>query len=98
MNVQASTAFQHVCEVCGRIEQLTPTQAHASGWDYPPTLGVFGVISPRTCRSCPATATAWWQIIMLSTPSSEPDERHVRTTQRIHAETQMAPNGGRDVA
>ena len=38
----------HICEVCGRTEVLTPQEAFDKGWDYPPMMGSFGVVSPRT--------------------------------------------------
>ncbi|MBE5513709.1 hypothetical protein [Mycobacteroides abscessus] len=51
--------LRHVCEVCGRDEILTPAEAYAAGWDYPPKMGTFGVISPRTCPGCPMSGTVW---------------------------------------
>ncbi|MBN3455670.1 hypothetical protein JNN96_16765 [Mycobacterium sp. DSM 3803] len=56
--------IRHICEVCGRTEILTPAAAHKDGWDYPPKMGQFGVISPRTCPDCPNTATVWWAVVM----------------------------------
>ena len=38
----------HICEVCGRTEVLTPQEAFDKGWDYPPMMGSFGDVSPRT--------------------------------------------------
>ena len=56
--------LRHVCEVCGRTEILTPTAAFEAGWDYPPRMGVYGVVSPRTCGDCPLTATVWAAMAM----------------------------------
>lgn len=56
--------LRHICEVCGKTEILTPAEAYEAGWDYPPKMGQFGVISPRTCPSCPNTATVWWAVAM----------------------------------
>lgn len=53
----------HVCEVCGKTEILTPEEAFRAGWDYPPRMGRFGVVSPRTCGSCTMTQTAWWALV-----------------------------------
>ena len=50
----------HVCEVCGKTEILTPEEAFDQGWDYPPVMGTFGVISPRTCGNCAIDGTLWW--------------------------------------
>lgn len=51
--------LRHICEVCGKSEILTPAAAYQAGWDYPPRMGAFGVISPRTCPSCPLAQTVW---------------------------------------
>lgn len=50
----------HVCEVCGKIESLTSAQAYGTGWDYPPQVGAWGVVSPRTYERCGMDATVWW--------------------------------------
>jgi len=52
----------HVCEVCGKTEILTPEEAFDQGWDYPPVMGTFGVISPRTCGNCAIDGTLWWDL------------------------------------
>lgn len=54
--------LRHVCEVCGVEEILTPDVASANGWDYPPSMGAFGVIGPRTCSQCAVNQTVWWAI------------------------------------
>lgn len=52
----------HICEVCGKTEVLTPDEAFLQGWDYPPRMGMFGIVSPRTCRNCVITETLWWAL------------------------------------
>lgn len=54
--------FWHYCEVCGKKELLTPEKAFNEGWDYPPRMGMFGVLSPRTCGKCGITDTVWWKL------------------------------------
>lgn len=54
--------YIHICEVCGKTEILTPDEAHLQGWDYPPRMGMFGIVSPRTCGSCVITDTIWWAL------------------------------------
>ncbi len=49
----------HVCEVCGKTKVMTPEQAFQEGWDYPPMMGAFGVVSPRTCGDCSMDETLW---------------------------------------
>lgn len=56
--------YNHVCEVCGHTEVLTPEEAFSKGWDYPPQMGVFGVISARTCGNCLMDKTLWWKFTM----------------------------------
>ena len=54
--------LRHICEVCGKEEILTPEEAYETGWDYPPNIGTFGVLSPRTCPNCPINETLWFKI------------------------------------
>ncbi len=54
--------YRHICEVCGKTDLLTSEEGFQAGWDYPPRMGVFGVVSPRTCGSCVITGTLWWRI------------------------------------
>nr|WP_155911488.1 MULTISPECIES: hypothetical protein [unclassified Mycolicibacterium] len=52
--------LRHICEVCGIEETLTPEAAYEAGWDYPPKMGSFGILSPRTCGHCVINQTVWW--------------------------------------
>lgn len=54
--------FWHYCEVCGRKEFITAQDAFDSGWDYPPNMGHFGLLGPRTCGSCLLTDTLFWKV------------------------------------
>ena len=75
--------MEYLCEVCQKVETLTEEQAYKSGWDYPPFIGVWGVISPRTCPDCPMTDTAYWAAL-----SGLPlNENQMNTVLRIQAET-----------
>lgn len=56
--------LRHICEVCGRDEILDSDEAYAAGWDYPPRMGVFGVVSPRTCGSCSIADIVWAALMM----------------------------------
>lgn len=62
VRVDAVDAFEHWCEVCGTTAALTSAEAYRAGWDFPPRMGEWGVISPRTCGSCPMSATVWWAV------------------------------------
>lgn len=57
------TKLIHICEVCGENKIMTPKEALDEGWDYPPGIGVFGLISPRTCSKHPITDTLYWRLI-----------------------------------
>lgn len=54
--------FWHYCEVCGKKEYVTAQEAFDNGWDYPPNIGQFGLLSPRTCGDCRMQDTLWWHV------------------------------------
>ncbi|MCR5510768.1 MAG: ATP-binding protein [Lachnospiraceae bacterium] len=54
--------FWHYCEVCGKKEFITDEEAFNDGWDYPPRIGFFGMLGPRTCGNCQMTDTLYWKI------------------------------------
>ena len=54
--------FWHYCEVCGKKEFITAQDAFDNGWDYPPNMGHFGMLSPRTCGNCLMQDTLFWKI------------------------------------
>ena len=56
--------YKHICEVCGRTEVLTPEEAFETGWDYPPRMGAFGIVSPRTCPDCSMMDTVWAALVL----------------------------------
>ena len=73
----------YLCEVCGVEKDLSEKEAYDQGWDYPPFIGVWGLVSPRSCGKCPMTETAYWQIINGATSLNE---KHSKTVMRILAE------------
>lgn len=54
--------FWHYCEGCGKKAYLTAQQAFDDGWDYPPRMGCFGFLGPRTCGSCLIDSTLFWRV------------------------------------
>lgn len=54
--------FWHYCEVCGKKEYITAKEAFNAGWDYPPDMGYFGLLGPRTCGDCLLKDTLFWKI------------------------------------
>lgn len=81
-------AFEHRCEVCGTTALLTPDEAFDSGWDYPPRMGMWGVISPRTCGHCSIADTLWWAIqqgeLDLADPMGWPEDRRTTLAQILN--------------
>ena len=73
--------MKYVCEVCGIEAELTEAEAYESGWDYPPFIGAWGIVSPRTCPNCPMTETAWWYLIKNG--GEDVPEKHRKTIERI---------------
>ena len=78
--------LRHVCEVCGRTEILTPQEAFDEGWDYPPRMGSFGIVSPRTCPDCSMMDTAWAALALEGKTPNELTERQKQTILRIVSE------------
>ena len=73
----------HICEVCGRTEILTPQEAYDMGWDYPPFMGSFGVVSPRTCPDCMMMDTAWAAITLKGVKPDDLSDRQKQAIMRI---------------
>ena len=78
--------LRHICETCGKDEILTSEEAFDQGWDYPPRMGSYGVVSPRTCGNCLINTTLWWAFSCDKIPPEELDDRHRATLQRILSE------------
>lgn len=81
--------FWHYCEVCGKKELLTAEEAFEDGWDYPPDMGEFGVLSPRTCGDCAITDTLYWKVMQGQNGTCDLKDltpRETETLQRIMGE------------
>lgn len=85
MNLDDEQINRYQCEVCGRVDELTAAGAFREGWDYPPWIGAWGVVSPRLCPQCPTSSTAWWAILWQDAKALH--ERHMATINRILTET-----------
>ncbi|OCB22533.1 hypothetical protein [Mycobacterium intracellulare] len=87
----------HVCEVCQTEAVLTPGEAYDAGWDYPPRMGTFGVISPRTCPDCPINRTVWWAIAADGYTEDMLNRQQLATIRRILAEPEsVAPSAAEE--
>ena len=78
--------LRHVCEVCGKEEVLTPEEAFEKGWDYPPKMGMFGVLSPRTCGDCAMVDTIWWKLMYQNVKPEDLSDKDKLTLSRILSE------------
>jgi hypothetical protein len=81
-NLDEERLNRYECEVCDVVEELTEEQAYTAGWDYPPFIGLWGVLSPRTCPNCLIDKTAYWAVLTRS----ELTEKHQATIARILGE------------
>ncbi len=80
------TKFKHICEVCGEERWLTPQQAFKAGWDYPPNMGAWTIVSPRTCGECTIDKTLWWALAIEGKLREELTDEQEATLKRILAE------------
>ena len=76
----------HICEVCGKTEILTPEEAFNDGWDYPPRMGSFGIVGPRTCGACPINLTVWWALVSEKKSVAALSQKQRETIKRIQGE------------
>ena len=84
-----SRSFWHYCESCGAKVYCTAQEAFDNGWNYPPRIGMFGVLSPRTCGNCRMIDTLYLKVMKQKIPiviESELTEMELRTWQRIKNE------------
>ncbi len=79
----SDTKFIHICEKCGKEQILTPQEGFDLGWDYPPKMYAFKVISPRTCGNCGIEHTVWWDICLEHKKFEELTEEQHKTIARI---------------
>lgn len=76
----------YVCETCDAELDATPEEAYSAGWDYPPFMGAWGVVSPRTCGGCLIDTTLWWALMVDKKTVEELSDRHAATLKRIQEE------------
>lgn len=83
---QSDMILRHICENCGKEEILSSEVGYKQGWDYPPKMDAFKIISPRTCGDCGIKTTLWWEIAFYKTPPEQLSEKHQETLKRILTE------------
>jgi hypothetical protein len=90
-----SSAFVHWCEVCNLELLLTPEIAYNLGWDFPPKMGEFGVISPRTCGACGVEGTVWFALAVTKVSINDLTDEQYGKALRILKEKDDPRLGGR---
>lgn len=81
--------FWHYCEVCGTKIFCTAQEAFETGWDYPPKIGTFGLLGPRTCGNCLITDTLFFRVYQQENSiviERNLTEKEAQTWQRIKNE------------
>ena len=81
--------FWHYCECCGKKAFITSKEAFDAGWDYPPRMGSFGLLGPRTCGECDITSTLYWKVQQQAFPivvESMLTKEELKTWRRIKNE------------
>lgn len=81
--IKETVKYLHVCEACGVKEVLTPVESYDKGWDYPPNMGAWGVISPRTCGICTIDQTVWWALTVNKVSFEDLTDSQQKTVERI---------------
>lgn len=84
--VKENPLLHHICEVCGKDEWLTSEEGFKQGWDYPPRMGMYGVISPRTCGSCSMGDTVWFEVVVNKKKLDELSDHQKEVVMRIVCE------------
>lgn len=78
--------MKYICEICGKTEIMTPEEAYQEGWDYPPFMGSYRMVSARTCPSCPMLETAWAALVIEKKTYAELTDKQKETIKRIQGE------------
>lgn len=78
--------FPHVCEACGKEELLTSEESYNQGWDYPPRMGTWKIVSPRTCGDCVIDKTLWWALVAEKKSYEDLTPEQVLTLAKIQNE------------
>lgn len=81
-----ANTFPHVCEVCHKEELLTSADAFDQGWDYPPRMGAWKVVSPRTCGDCGIEGTLWWTLAIEKKSYEDLTPEQILTLAKIQNE------------
>ena len=78
--------MKYICEICGKTDIMTPEEAYQEGWDYPPYMGSYGIVSARTCPLCPMMETVWAALVLEKKSYAELTDQQKNTIKRIQGE------------
>ena len=78
--------LKHICEVCGKIEVIDSDLAFDEGWDYPPRMGSFRILSPRICNNCDVENTVWFAPTVDGKALDELSTKQIDVLMRINNE------------
>lgn len=94
-DTNTSDVLVHICEVCGTEKVMTSDEAFDEGWDYPPRMGTFAVLSARTCGNCPINRTLWWRLAVDKVDPSTLTTADLALVERVQNEPQsLVPTNG----
>ena len=75
--------------MCGTKLFCTAQEAFEAGWDYPPKIGSFGLLGPRTCGKCTWNDTLFIKVHQQAIPiviEKTLTKKELQTWQRIKNE------------
>lgn len=78
--------LKHICEVCEKSEIIDSDLAFDKGWEYPPIMSGFRILSPRTCPNCTIEKTVWWALAMEGKSLEDLSKRQIEVLTRINNE------------
>ncbi len=78
--------LKHIYEVCEKSEIIDSDLAFDKGWEYPPIMGSFRILSPRTCPNCTIEKTVWWALAMEGKSLEDLSKRQIEVLTRINNE------------
>lgn len=78
--------LKHICEVCEKSEIIDSDLAFDKGWEYPPIMSSFRILSPRTCPNCTIEKTVWWALAMEGKSLEDLSKRQIEVLTRINNE------------
>lgn len=91
IEIMEQNGYWHYCEVCGKKEFLTSSEAFKRGWDYPGKYGIyqglpnfgFKILAPRTCGQCSIVDTVYYRITVKKMDCADASKEDLEILNRI---------------